>query len=126
MANHNHKGRSKNGLRYVGLPHYLMQSPAYRALSTNARALYCEFLFRYNGGNNGDIIMSVRMAANWIDCASNTAVKAIGELQVNGFIKLKSKGSFTFKHRHASEWISTLHEYNGSSPTKDFMAWRKG
>ena len=51
------KGRSKNkpgrgGGNFAMLPHYLLKSAAWRDLDTNARALYVEILFRFNGTNN--------------------------------------------------------------------------
>lgn len=117
------KGRSDKTPSYVGLPKYLIKSPAYKALSSYAKALYVEILFFYNGNNNGEIYMSVRKAAEQLVCAPNTASKALKDLVAKGFIKPKTKGSFTFKQRHATEWIITLHEYNNKLPTKEFATW---
>ncbi|MBL4802232.1 MAG: hypothetical protein JKY45_10085 [Emcibacter sp.] len=124
MAKVNSQGRSKNTDSFVALPRYLIKSVAYIALTPTAKALYTQFLYKFTGNNNGEIFMSVRMAAKLIPCSNNTAHKALLDLVDKGFIKAKQKGSFSYKQRHATEWIITLHNYSGNKATKEFMKWQ--
>lgn len=118
----NQTGRSKGGERFVGLYHWMLQSPAWQKLSPNARALLIEIWAIYNGNNNGEIAFSVRTAAARLNIATNTAHKALRELEESGFIKANIRGHFDYKKNHATTWIITAFEYNGQPATKDFMS----
>ena len=120
----NRKGRSAPAAKHVGLYRHLLISTAWRHLSCPGRALYVELAYRYNGENNGRIPMSVREAAGALNVAPNTAHKAFGELQETGFIKVGTLGSFSFKQRHATEWILTEYGLKGERPTKDYHRWQ--
>lgn len=117
------KGRSAKG-RYVKLDYWLLESLAWRSLSFKARALYIEFKMRFNGSNNGYMHMSVREIERALNCANNTAQKALSELLEKGFIKYRFKGRFTHRVHRASEYILTEYEFGGQKATKDFMRWK--
>ncbi len=122
MAKANCKGRN-DGAKHVRMYWWLIDCPAYRHLSCYGRALLIEFIYRHNGGNNGRVLMSVREAADRLGVAFNTALKALGELQDKGFIRTAKAGSFTLKHRHATEWYLTMYAVGDTKPTKEFMNW---
>jgi len=94
-----HKGKSE---RYVKLRFWLLNSPAWQSLPPAARALYIEMVKRYNGYNNGRIVMGVRDAKKLIGVSKDTAHMAL----------------------RASEWWLT--EYDSDYPvqhaTKEFMS----
>jgi hypothetical protein len=121
---HNAKGRTKKGIRFVKIDHWVMATMAWLSLSAAARALYVELLRRYNGHNNGEISLSVREAARLVHIAKNTASKAFKELEAKGFIKRHVCGSFNWKRRHATTWILTEHEFEDEPATKEFARWR--
>jgi len=50
----------------VKLRFWLLNSPAWQSLPPAARALYIDIVKRYNGSNNGRIVMGVRDAAKLI------------------------------------------------------------
>jgi len=79
----------------------------------------------YNGRNNGQIGLSVRRASERCNIARGTAQRAFVELQERGFIELVSKGAFSRKSPHASEWRLTFNTCNvtGELPSKKFMSW---
>jgi hypothetical protein len=52
--------------RYVKLRFWLLNSPAWQSLPPAARALYIDIVKRYNGSNNGRIVMGVRDTAKLI------------------------------------------------------------
>jgi hypothetical protein len=51
-------------IKYVGLPHWLLNCPAWRTLPPLAKAIYIEDLeLSYNGCNNGGVKRSERQVA---------------------------------------------------------------
>ena len=123
MAKANAKGRN-DGAKHVRLYWWLLDCAAYRHLSCYGRALLIEFIYRHTGENNGRVLMSVRDAADRLGVAFNTALKALGELQDKGFLRLAKAGSFRLKRRHAAEWTLTMYALGDLKPTKDFMNWK--
>ncbi len=124
-SRHDNKGRSKGHGSFVMLDRMLLHSPAYRALSTQARAVLVELYDRYNGHNNGTIGLSVRSAAERCNVSKNTASKVLGDLVAKGFIECVTPGGFSRKTRHATEWRLTQHrcDVTGATPTKDYLKW---
>lgn len=77
---------------FARLPRRIMETPAWRALSPNAQALYPWFLLEWKGtdfNNNGKIRMSVRQAARALGVTPDTAARAIRDLQAKGFVAMK-------------------------------------
>jgi len=108
------------------LPRYVLESPAWRSLSAQARALYVHLALRFNGRNNGFIGLSVRDAASECRLAKDTAARAFAELVERGFIELAQAGTFNLKVRHSAEWrLTALPCDRTSAPaSKTFMRWR--
>ena len=119
------KGRSTtHGDRYIKLDYSLLDSPAYRSLSTGARALLVEFNRLYNGANNGQLFMSQRDAARLVGVTSHmTASKYIRELIDRGFVRERVKGAFSVKTRMATTFILSQFGYNDQPATRAFKAW---
>lgn len=81
--------RSKRGAgRHVQLPEYLQATAAWRDLKPGPRALYIELKRRFNGSNNGRIILSYREAATGLNCHRNTVGQWFKELEAHGFITM--------------------------------------
>ena len=119
------KAKGRTDERFVQLPEYLLASPAYRSLSTAARALLVEFRRRFNGRNNGRICFSVREMARDLGVWPDTAINAHRELQARGFVKITLQSTFdTRKDGQASEWLLTSESLDDKSATKEFMRWR--
>ncbi|MES2494663.1 MAG: hypothetical protein V4618_00985 [Pseudomonadota bacterium] len=123
MSNHDRKGRSKAGPRFVQLFYWMLESSAYRSLSAPARALLVELMMLYNGNNNGELFLSQRDAAERLNFKTHqTTRRYFDELKRLGFVRVKHLGSFDNKAGKATTWILTMFEYHGRSPTKDFMS----
>ncbi len=116
-------GRNQQS-RFVKLEHFEMNCPAYRLMSLAGRASLMEFRRRYDGGNNGEISLSVRELAGLLNCSINTAHKAIKELERLGWVKAAVKGTFTCKTRYATTWILTNQPLGNELPTKEYARWR--
>ena len=116
---------SQDPKRYVRLHYFLIKSEAFKELSGGALKLYVKVRERFNGMNNGYIGFSVRDAANKLGISRMTASKYFKELEEKGFLKIKEKGSYDYKSRHATTWIITAEKHNNKAPTNDFMSWNK-
>lgn len=97
--------------RHIQLTHQLLESPAYRSLSPNARALLIELVMLYNGSNNGSLYLSVRDAAARLGLGSlKSAQEALDELQGLEFIEMVQDAHFKVKaaeHSRARTWRLT-------------------
>jgi hypothetical protein len=112
----------------VQLFHYLLDSAAYQSLSLKARAALMEICRRYDGGNNGRIVLSVREAAERMNCNKETASLAFRELIKKGFVQPAKLGWFSIKFRHSTEWRLTFYrdDVSGELPTREFQRWPAG
>lgn len=125
----NAKGRSRNGVSFVHLPHYVMDSKAYRQLKCGPRALLIELIRRHNGWNNGSIGLGVRNACKALNMSDkDTVCRYFQLLQGHGLIRVHKRGGFNMKDpssRRASEWALTWISVGDARPTKDFLDWSK-
>ncbi len=108
--------------RWVGLPHWMLRSPAWKSLSPNAKALLIDVWQRHNGSNNGEISYAVREAAE-IGLGRTTAARAFAELVERGFLVMTRDSAFTVKTRAARLWRITAVPCGGNRATKDFMCY---
>ena len=116
--------RSQKHKRYVGFDYNLLETEAFKHLTGGAFKLLAMVKKRYNGVNNGEISFSVREGRDLLGYSLNTISRYFNELEVKGFLKVKEKGSFSYKKRHASTWIITSDEYNNQK-SRDFKHWIK-
>lgn len=120
----NATGRNIVSERFVQLPHKLLHSSAYRALSPNARSLLVELISIFNGSNNGSIYLSVRDGAARLGVVdTNAASRAFDELQHMGFIALCKEASFHIKAAESSRartWRLTWLSTPGRAPTNEY------
>ena len=87
MSRSKRNKRAGGAKHWVMLEHYLMDTPAWRHLSANARAVYLDLKRRYNGQNNGLISYSAREAGDALAGRHHsTGARALLELQEHGFI----------------------------------------
>ena len=114
-------GRSK-GCQFVMLRYDMMDSAAWRGLSPHAQALWLHITRRYYGGNNGEIALSCREAAEKLNCSKDRAADAFKELLDAGFIKVGQDSHFGFKMKTSRRWILTHHVFDDQPPTND---WRE-
>jgi hypothetical protein len=115
--------------RHVRLYHYMLNSAAWHDLNAVERAIYIEIAKRYAGpgSNNGRIPYSVREAAAELKIGTATASRALGKLVDHGFIVPVTKGAFSRKVRHATEWRLTEFPCDVTNTligTKEFMRWQ--
>lgn len=119
------KAPSKSSEFFVMIHHGFMKGTAWKALKVGPRALYVELKARYNSHNNGDITLSIREAANALNCSPLTAQKYFKDLQEHGFIKERTKGHLGIGGKGiATKWELTELGYKGALPTQEYKNWK--
>ena len=116
--------RSQKNKRFVLFDYDQIESQAFRYLSGGALKLLIMVRKRFNGINNGHISFSVREGNDLLGYSMNTVARYFDELVDKGFLRIKEKGSFSYKKRHATTWIITCEEYNHQK-SRDFKHWIK-
>ena len=116
--------RTQKNKRYVGFDYNLLETEAFKYLTGGALKLLIMVRKRFNGINNGHISFSVREGNDLLGYSMNTVARYFDELVDKGFLRIKEKGSFSYKKRHATTWIITCEEYNHQK-SRDFKHWIK-
>lgn len=83
------KRNEKRADHFAAMIRETMETPAWRALSPVAQALYPWLKLEWRGpksNNNGRIQLSVRQAAERLGVGINTAARAFHDLQAKGFL----------------------------------------
>ncbi|MDE0878821.1 MAG: hypothetical protein OSB00_09195 [Sphingomonas bacterium] len=124
MANKDQRAGHKG--RFARLDHAHLSSPAYRALTPNARSLLVELTMMEKGNNNGSLYLSVRDAADRMGVADlKAAQRAFDELVDLGFIAMTADAHFAIKAGDGSRarcWRLTWQAVpNKSGPSMDFL-----
>ncbi|MDN2481652.1 hypothetical protein [Vibrio agarivorans] len=88
MARENKRGKTK----FVGIPHYVMDSASYAELSGNAVKLLTLMLRQYNGHNNGNLTATWDAMQDHFG-SNNTLRSALKSLQDNRLIELTGVGT---------------------------------
>lgn len=86
------KKRREDKEHFVNIKRRLLETPAFRALSAHAKALYPVLKLEWKGprsNTNGRIVYSIRQAAAYLGCSKATAQKALWDLQAKGFIEVR-------------------------------------
>ena len=116
--------RTQKNKRFVLFDYDQIESQAFRYLTGGALKLLIMVRKRFNGINNGHISFSVREGRDLLGYSMNTVARYFDELVDKGFLRIKEKGSFSYKKRHATTWIITCEEYNHQK-SRDFKHWIK-
>lgn len=87
------KGRNPAGT-FAALPHVVMDSEDFRALSGGALKVLMGLLRQYRGCNNGDLSATFTQAEAWGVGSKTTLAKALRELQEHNLIICTRDGRF--------------------------------
>lgn len=123
---HNSKGRSKGEGRFLALPHFLLETPAWRTLDPYGRAAYLEVAQLYRGDNNGYLDMAVRRLAERLGVGKNVANKAMKALAERGLIEATEVSGFSRKDRKSTSWrLTHLRCDRTHQPSsRAYLTWR--
>ena len=102
------KSKLPPGLTFAAMYEWEMALPAWRMMSAHGRCLVLELRRKYNTRNNGEIVMSVREAAELLHCNKDTAHRALREVQAKGWAIPTQMGHFDQKtNKTATTWRIT-------------------
>lgn len=121
-------GRNATETDFLMMPGYVFDCQAYRGMGVGPRCLLWEIVRIFNGGNNGQIGLGVRVAAARLNITKDTAGAYFRTLIERGFIAQSKPSGFNMKDpssRRATEWRLTWHRCNDQPPTKEFMEYSK-
>ena len=122
-----YKAQKKGAGRHVQLPEWVQASEAWGTLKPGPRALYIELKRRFNGTNNGRIILSHRDAAKALGVHRNTVGPWFEILQDRTFIRMTQAPHLGPSGvGQTSHWaLEELPCADLKSAPKRFMAWRQ-
>jgi hypothetical protein len=129
------QGRSEGEPAFVQLPWWLIESPAFHALSPEGKVALLYLTKRFNGRNNGQIVFGVRMGGRvrnpgQPDAAvqdrpimSKTKLTAVlKEVEALKLAEIAKQSSFGQK-KLAREWRLAWLPCDGKAAGRDFMAF---
>lgn len=114
--------------QFVMLIYNTMDTPAWRSLSTAAKALYPMLKRQAGARRNGQCFLSVRDAADYLGVNKDTASKALWELQARGFLVPTQIGSLGISGEgRATTWrLTELGTVAEPRPSKEYLQWQPG
>jgi hypothetical protein len=127
MVGKSYKSQKKGVGRHVQLSEWLQSSEAWATLRPGPRALYIEMKRRFNGRNNGRIILSHRDAAKALSVHRNTVGPWFDELRERGFLRITRASCLGPSGvGQTSHWaLEELPTDDMKSAPKEFMSWQK-
>jgi hypothetical protein len=103
------KGRAEKGT-FALIPHAVMDSEDFRALSGGALKILLGLLRQYRGSNNGDLSATFKDASAWGIGSKATLARALDELQERGMIVRTREGKFIKPGGHCALYAVTWHQ----------------
>lgn len=107
MSNQNKRARfrgRRQGHTFLRLPHYVITSPQWRALSGNAIKFIVELAAAFDGRNNGDLSLTRTMALARGWRSGETRDQAAEEAEAAGFIVQTRHGHKGLCNLYAVTW----------------------
>lgn len=109
------------------LPLSVLDTDAWRSLSSAAQALFPWLIMEFKGAkynNNGRICLSVRQAAERMGVARDTAARAFQDLQAKGFIVVKRGASLGVSgYGKCAQYEITYISNLQTGPSKLYLNW---
>jgi len=97
------KGRASNG-SFLGLPHAVLNHPAFATLSPRATKLLLDIATQYRGKNNGDFCATLKTLKERGWNSSDQLSKALKELKERGLIVVSRQGGRNLCSLYAITW----------------------
>lgn len=92
MAKNRHKRADRDGVRFLALPHAVLDAPAFLKLSAPAVRLLIDIGRQYSGANNGRLVACNKYLEPRGWKSHDTATRARRELEAAGLIVETRKG----------------------------------
>lgn len=121
-----YKRKKRGAGKHVQLSEAFMRTEAWRSLGPVPRALYLELKRRYNGFNNGKVMLSHREAAELLNMHRNSMAAAFAALEERLLIRAVCKGHMGAEGRGvATRWALLEHPLDGRPPNLAYREWGK-
>lgn len=117
--------KKPKGQPHVRLYRYELETPAWRTLDPDARALLIELRGLYQPSCGNIVFMSVREGMNRLGIGQRRVQTAFAALIERGWISVETPGGFDRKTRHATSYrlANEAAASPGAVPSKAFMRW---
>jgi len=96
------------GKRYAAIPKAITDCANYRKLTTDAKALLLDSASLFNGKNNGDISLAIKLMEP-LGWNKRRLMRARRELEYYGFITIARQGGSHKPTLYALAWINIHH-----------------
>ena len=123
------KGRREGG-RFFQVPHSVVKTPAFLALTAHAQKLWYDLMLQYNGSNNGRIVavLSQMEARGW---SNGTLYRSLQELLGKGFLEKTRQGGIGamaktctyYRFTHLPTGTDPEIPLRAMGPTNEFRSW---
>jgi len=125
--NHPPNRADTRGGPWLGIPHVVLKSEAFRQLPSIAKLILFSIARRFNGHNNGKIAVSYRNIAHDLNRKNQAPFPAaIAKLLEHGLIYISTEGDWS--QRKAREYgltFASSGSYGSVKPaTNDYLDWR--
>ena len=119
------KGRSGSE-PHVRIYRHELQTPAWKTLSPDGRALLVELRSLYRVSEGNIVFLSVREGMARLGIGQRRVEAAFAALRERGWIRVHVPGGFNQKTRHATSFRLENEPdiAPGSVPTKSYMRWK--
>ena len=97
-------GKNRRCGRFVQLPHKLLNDPDYIELSNKAKVLLVDVIYQYNGNNNGDLSITLRILSKRGWNSNSQIASAKNELISRKWIELTRMGGRNKPSLFAMTW----------------------
>lgn len=126
MARKPYKHNKRGNETFVQLYEWFQKTEAWATLAPGPRALYVELKRRYNGSNNGRILLSHRDAAKLLNVHRNSVGPWFKKLEARGFIIMTQAPHLGPSGvGQTSHWLLTELDGDDMKPAlKTFASWR--
>lgn len=121
-----HKADTR-GKPWLGIPHVVIKSEAYRQLPSMSKLILFSIVMRFNGHNNGRIAVSFRQIAHDLNRKNQSPfATAIAKLMEHGLIYISTEGDWS--QRKAREYgltFASSGNFNSiKAATNDYINWQ--
>ena len=114
------------GKPWLGIPHVVIKSEAYRQLPLMSKQILVSIILRFNGYNNGKIAVSFLEIAHDLNRKNQTPfAAAIAKLVEHGLVDISAEGDWSMrKAREYRLTFASTGDFNSNKPaTNDYLDW---
>lgn len=120
-----HQADTRNG-RWLGIPHAVMKSEAFRCLDPLAKLVLLSIVMRFDGRNNGKIVVSYRQIAFDLNRKNQNRLSgAIVQLIEHGLVAIAAEGQWGPRkaREYRLTYVSSGTDFKPVAATNEYLQW---